>query len=167
MDIVKPKLHQQGFSYLEILVAMLLFSVAAMALAHISLGQAKVTQMLSSQLASQQLLLTIQNRLALNTDYIKQWQGKSLYFAARPLQPDCKVEQLSLCSDRFCSGELLAQQDLLELDCLAKETGARYRIAPGAMLAVGNVIEVLLSIWLSSDSSEMSDSNVSNYKILL
>lgn len=167
MDSVKAKSHQQGFSYLEILIAMLLFSVTAMVLAHISLGQAKATQMLSSQLASQQFLLTIQNRLSLNKEHIKQRQDKSLYFAARPLQSECKVEQLSLCNNHFCRAEQLAQQDLLELDCLAKEAGIHYRISAGAILAAGNVLEVVLSIWLAPGSDGLASDPVSNYKIRL
>ena len=164
-----PKRYRKGFSYIEVLVAMLLFSSAFLALAHSGLNQVSLTRVLTSQLASQHLLLTIQNRLLLNSEYIKEWQERSVYFKDRATETnlDCSHGQLASCNNKVCTGEELALLDLFELSCLAKEIGAGYQLVLDSYDGINNLIRLQLLIWQASSICEPSQCKRPRYEFLL
>ncbi len=151
MDIAKFALcRRNGFGYVETLLALLLFSVGALGLMQTSLNHSNAIQSLSSQLLSQQLLLTIENRLRVNKAYLRKSRQSSEYFSSVYTQQKCDLTVGHKCNSQICSDSELAKQDLYELNCLAQEAGVEYQLSLTSAAIAVNYIEVLISIWHSS-----------------
>lgn len=147
---LKQRKLTSGFSYLEVVIALSITATTALGLMQITLQQSESARQLSAELQSQLLQLDIQNRLKVNKKYILEWQNNALYFVTDGLQ-SCDTSVTNKCHVSRCSDEQLAELDILELSCKAKDAGLIHQMELPPISGVNRISEIIISIWLTPE----------------
>lgn len=163
---VKQRKLLSGFSYLEVVIALIIASTSTLGLMQISLQQTDNSSKLSALLQSQLLQLDIQNRLKVNKEYILEQQNKALYFIeAQSLF--CDQLMADKCYLSSCSDQQLAELDVLELSCKAKGAGLTHRMELQTSSQMEGGSEVVVSIWLTPELCRSDECKLAEHRLWL
>lgn len=135
------------------MVALTIISVTALGAMQVSLKQTASVRELYARLQAQILLLNIQSRLSLNKSYIQQKQQQAVYFN-RQDQTNCIGETLSWCQSENCDAQRVAELDVMEFICLAKEFGLTLELTLTVNQPPSWGSEITVTIWLTSNRCE-------------
>lgn len=148
-------IKQKGFSYLELLVAVLLFSLGALALVKTSLQQTSAERGLSQELQAQTLLLTLHNRLIINKAYLLQQGNRASYFSYQADSQPCDTALFVDCYKQACSGADLAVLDMQELTCLAFQSGLSVQLT--LVEALENLLQIQINLKSNNANCQLFD----------
>lgn len=140
-----------GFSYIEIVIALTIISISSIGLIQSSLKQTANIRELYSRFQAQALLSNIQTRLDLNKAYIQEKQHQAVYFKA---QLDCINETRDWCQSESCDAARLAELDVMEFTCSAKESGLIHQLTFSLSSSISWANQITASIWRISNHCE-------------
>lgn len=163
---VKQRQSLSGFSYIEVVIALLIASTGTLGLMQITLQQSNSSSQLSALLRSQLLQLDIQNRLQVNKKYILEQRNNALYFTSGE-SPPCEQSIINKCHLSRCNDEQLAELDVFELSCKAKNAGLIHKMELLPSSGLNWVNEIIISTWLTPELCSSQKCKLGEHRLWL